>query len=156
MLPHPLFQTVKNLHVKKAVIARGVAPHPRVASLALRAIHLLAIRSPKPDGFGRTTTKMVTFGDTDCHVAWRLLAMTPLYYTLEQGTLLRPLFFLWRVGAVLAVAPTRSKFMIRPEVTPQFFIFHFSFFIKNGPTASAVRPFVIRTSPGRREKSKKE
>ena len=36
------------------VIARGNAPHPRVASLALRAIHLLAIRSPSgSSGTGR-------------------------------------------------------------------------------------------------------
>ena len=47
------------------------------------------------------------------------------------------------------------KISIRPEGTPQFFIFHYSFFIKNGLTASAVRPFVIRTSPGRRKKARR-
>ena len=39
----------------------------------------VAIRSPKPDGFGRTTTKMATFWSTDCHVGLRLLAMTALF-----------------------------------------------------------------------------
>ena len=50
-------QTVEKLNLKENCHCEGRSP--------------VAIRSPKPYGFGRSANKMATFWSTDCHVGLR-------------------------------------------------------------------------------------